>query len=104
MKIEIKMVLTLVSCAVVLFVIGSCREAFRYKIPPPGWTIVSDGQGHWGAKPPHEYSPVLSSTVFGSSLKSRQAAINRAWEDFNLDHELLNREAQKEPKPERDWK
>lgn len=55
-------------------VLYTLHEHFKHPEPPPGWTIVIDQKGNYGAKDQDGY-------VFDGlwPMRSKQEAINRAW-------------------------
>lgn len=85
--------------ACLVFVLGmtlqNCENR-RYKAPPPGWSIVEDGQGNYGAR--RNESGYVMDNDMGEPLKSRQEAIDRAWRRHDWEQREI-REAARNPKP-----
>ena len=73
-------------------------EARRFKVPPPGWEIVTDGEVFGGRKKGSPY-------VWVGNLKSKQEAIDRSWRYFIREHEQAVRDGRnpKAETPHKDW-
>lgn len=86
MKLKIGITIIMLAC----FAFYYRWDYYRHTEPPPGWTIVCDGKGHYGARFPDDIidgKSFHSYTIpdhLGRLMTSRQQAINRAWdqEDF----------------------
>lgn len=75
----------------------------KYKTPPPGWEIVTDGNGNWGAKFPGGYF-VIEHGLRRNPLASEQEAIDRAWAQYDYEQEKLKESARRGPEPVREWR
>lgn len=81
-----------VACSVLFSV---RREYYRHKEPPPGWTIVENGNG--------KYAACNGFTVIDRDYRaitygmSYQRAINRAWDQY--EYEKAYEERKKSWKP-----
>lgn len=75
-----------------------CNEALRYKSPPPGYEIVQDQFGHYGARRVGEYE----SYVLGGDdhFTTKQQAIDDAWEYYDYKLRQVRRDA-REPLPDK---
>lgn len=78
------------------------KESHRYKLPPPGFELVTDGEGHWGVRCYGGY--IIETDYHKKHLNSKQAAIDRAWRQYDFDQERIHKNAQDEPAHEISWK
>lgn len=83
MKLKLK-IIGIIAAVGCIWALVIRHEYYKHTEPPPEWTIVCDGQGHFGARFPH-IGYVISEYRNGSGLMtSRQRAINRAWEQYKF--------------------
>lgn len=85
--------------------IRALNESLRYKLPPPGWTIVTDGEGHWGARfPGSRY--VIEHKYNGTTINSKREAIDKAWMQYNFQYkEILDMARNpRHESPNRQWR
>lgn len=69
------------------------RDYYKHSAPPPGWAIVCDGQGHFGARFPDWtmwdgskcHATVIEDDYNDRLMTSRQQAIYRAWIQYESD-------------------
>lgn len=72
---------------VVAFVLCATNGVFsEHTTPPPGYTIVCDGQGHYGAMMPGGHV-VAEFHLGGQPMTHRWRAVARAWQQYNFQHE-----------------
>lgn len=79
------------------------EEAPQYKTPPPGWEIVTDGNGNWGTKYPGS-AHVIDTSPLGKPLTTEQEAIDRAWDQYDYEQEELKEAARRGPEPVKEWR
>lgn len=90
-----KLIVLLVCC---LFLIIGCSTEENNKsynmpvenqiktVPPPGYTILCDNQGHYGVKHHSGYVFQYYYDDNNEPPKTRQGAIDRAWGQYEFDH------------------
>ena len=77
--------------AAVVAVICYAREERRFKVPPPGYAIVTDGKGCYGAQMPGGH--VIERSFAGGKMLTWQAAVNRAWAQWESEYTRVMEDA-----------
>lgn len=89
--------------AVLAIILALClrmvREYYEHTDMPPGWTLMQNDDGKYGAQFP-ESKYVIDRIGRGTARgMSRQEAINRAWRQYEYDEAEKRRESSWKPAP-----
>ena len=83
-KIRVFLTFLLVINALIYFIYKH-NEYYKHSLPPPGWKILTDNNGHYGAQfPDNGFILTTFKAESGVLMTSPQEAINAAWKHYDF--------------------